>query len=254
MTKSGGKRHLKRFVVSKHIPIHKKAFKYTVRPAPGPHASHDCIPIAILLRDMFNYARNMSEVKRILYERNVTVDGRVKTDRKYPLGFMDVISFPKTKKSFRLVYKPKVGLRTISISEKETSVKLCQIKNKTIIKGDLTQLNLHDGRNILLNKDEVENIKYYTHDTIKISLPDQKIMERYELKIGNYGLVTSGRWMGKHGIIEEISSHGTKKTRTVTLQTSDGEKLVTLYRYIFVVGNDSPSVKIEEQKKVKANE
>jgi small subunit ribosomal protein S4e len=254
MTKGGGKKHLKRFVVSKHVPVHKKAFKYTVRPGPGPHASHDCIPITILLRDMFNYARNMSEVKRILHERNVSVDGRVKTDRKYPLGFMDVISFPKIKKYYRMVYKPKVGLRTIPISEKEISVKLCQIKNKTTIKNGLTQLNLHDGRNILLSEEEVKSTKYYTHDTIKISIPDQKIMERFELKIGNYGLVTSGRWMGKHGIIEEISSHGTKNTRTVTLQTSDGERLVTLYRYIFVVGNDSPSVKIEETKKVKANE
>ncbi|MHA1200067.1 MAG: hypothetical protein ACTSQF_12120 [Candidatus Heimdallarchaeaceae archaeon] len=107
MTKGGGKRHLKRYVVSKHIPIHKKAFTYTVRPAAGPHAADECIPIAILLRDMFRYARNMSEVKRILFERNVVIDGKVKTNRKHPLGFMDVVSLPKMQKHYRMVYSLK---------------------------------------------------------------------------------------------------------------------------------------------------
>jgi small subunit ribosomal protein S4e len=167
---------------------------------------------------------------------------------------MDVLSFPKINEHYRLIYLPKVGLRTIPIAEKEMNVKLCQIKNKTTIKGGLTQINLHDGRNIVLNPDDSKTQSYYTHDTLKISIPDQKILESYELKIGNYGFVTSGRWMGKHGTIEEISSHGTKKTRTVTLTTSDGERLVTLYRYIFVVGAESPSVTIESKKKVKANE
>jgi small subunit ribosomal protein S4e len=196
----------------------------------------------------------MSEIKRILYERNVVIDGRIKTNRKHPLGFMDVISFPKINQHYRMIYQPKVGLRTVPITEKEVNVKLCQIKNKTTLKGGLTQINLHDGRNIVLSSEESKSQSYYTHDTLKISIPEQEILESYELKIGNYGFVTSGRWMGKHGTIEEISSHGTKKTRTVTLTTPDGEKLVTLYRYIFVIGADSPSVTIESIKKVKANE
>lgn len=248
MTKGGGKRHLKRYVVSKHIAISKKTDTYTVRPSPGPHAAYDCIPVAILLRDMFQFARNMSEVKRILYERNVVVDGRVKTNRKYPLGFMDVLSLPKMQKHYRMIYTIKKGLRAIPIDENETTEKLCQIKNKTTIKDGLIQLNLHDGRNIVLSKEEDNNSTYATHDTIKISLPEQKILEKFELKVGTYGFVTSGRWMGRHGAIEEISAHGTKKTKTVTLSTPDGEKIVTLYRYIFVVGDQSPSVTIEGKK------
>ena len=95
MTKGGGKKHLKRYVVSKHIPIHKKAFTYTVKPYPGPHAAHDCIPVTILLRDMFRFARNTSEVKKILFERNVVVDGRVEvavySSKKKRLLFKQII-------------------------------------------------------------------------------------------------------------------------------------------------------------------
>ncbi|MHA1686351.1 MAG: 30S ribosomal protein S4e [Candidatus Heimdallarchaeaceae archaeon] len=247
MTKAGGSKHLKRFVVSKHIPIHKKEYKFTVRPSPGPHAANDCIPIAILLRDLFGFARNMSEVKRILHERNVVVDGKVRRDRKYPAGFMDTISFPKINKHYRMIYLPQKGLRPIPIDEEESKVKLCQIRNKTTLKGGKIQLNLHDGRNIVLDEEEVNASRYSTFDTIKITLPDQKILEKYELALGHYGLITSGRWMGMHGIIEHISEHGTLKTKTATLRLPSGEKIETLYRYIFVVGKEEPSITIISQ-------
>lgn len=246
MTKAGGKKHLKRFVVSKHVPIRKKEFTFTVRPSPGPHAADNCIPLAIILRDVFGFARNMSEVKRILHERNVVIDGRVRRDRKYPAGFMDTISFPKINKHYRMLYLPKKGLRPIPISEEEAKVKLCQIRNKTTLKGGIIQLNLHDGRNVLINPKEDSN-RYSTFDTIKISLPDQTILEKYDLTIGNYGLITSGRWMGMHGVIEDISEHGTLKSKTATIRLPSGEKIETLYRYIFVVGKEEPSITITPQ-------
>jgi len=247
MTRSGGGHHLKRLAISKHIPVFKKAFKYTVRPSPGPHAASECIPLAIILRDMFGYARNMSEVKRIINERITVVDGRIRRNRKYPVGFMDVISFPKINEHYRMVYLPGKGLRTITITEDEAKIKLCQIKNKSTIKGGLTQLNLHDGRNIILTPEEQAARNYSTYDTIKITLPSQKILENFELKTGNYGIVTSGRWMGRHGIIEDISTHQTKNVRTVTIKSSSGDLIVTLFRYIFVVGNKDPSISMFEK-------
>ena len=146
-----------------------------------------------------------------------------------------------------MVYLPGKGLRTITITEDEAKVKLCQIKNKSTIKGGLTQLNLHDGRNIILTPEEQATRNYSTYDTIKITLPSQKILENFELKIGNYGIVTSGRWMGRHGIIEDISTHQTKNVRTVTIKSSSGDLIVTLFRYIFVVGNNDPSISMFEK-------
>jgi len=210
-------------------------------PDPGPHAADECIPVAILLRDMFKFARNMTEVKRIIFERNVVIDGRVRLNRKYPVGFMDSISFPKINQHYRMVYQPKVGLRAISIDEDAAKVKLCQIKNKTTLKGGITQINLHDGRNIVLSREDMNTSAVYsTHDTVKISIPDQKIIDKFDLKLGNYGLITSGRGMGKYGVIEDISTHGNAKTRTATIRTNSGEIIQTLFRYIFVIGRDEP--------------
>jgi hypothetical protein len=37
-------------------------------------------------------------------QRHIQVDGKVRTDKTYPAGFMDVVSIPKTNENFRLLY------------------------------------------------------------------------------------------------------------------------------------------------------
>ncbi len=243
MTKSGGGNHLKRLVAPKHSPIQRKENKFTVKPSPGPHPSKECIPLTIVVRDILNYAKNTKEVKKIIQEKSVLVDGRARNNKKHPVGFMDSLSFPKIDKYYRMVYQNK-GLRTVSISKEEAQYKLCQIKNKTTLKKGLTQINLHDGRNIIVSENGKEQSQYKTYDTVKISLPNQEILEQFESKIGNYALITSGRWMGTHGLIEDISDHGTLKTKTVTLRTPNNDVIETLFKYIFIIGKDSPDVSL----------
>ena len=47
------------------------------------------------------YALTGKEVKMILMQRLVRVDGKVRTDTTYPAGFMDVIELEKTNEHFR---------------------------------------------------------------------------------------------------------------------------------------------------------
>ena len=47
------------------------------------------------------YALTGKEVKMILMQRLVKVDGKVRTDATYPAGFMDVIELEKTGEFFR---------------------------------------------------------------------------------------------------------------------------------------------------------
>jgi ribosomal protein S4E len=42
------------------------------------------------------YALTGKEVVSILMNRLVKIDGKVRTDKTYPVGFMDVIDIPKT--------------------------------------------------------------------------------------------------------------------------------------------------------------
>lgn len=53
------------------------------------------------------YALTGAEVKSILMQRLVKVDGKVRTDSTYPAGYMDVVDIDKTDEHFRLVYDAK---------------------------------------------------------------------------------------------------------------------------------------------------
>ncbi len=58
------------------------------RPSPGPHKLRECLPLVVLLRNRLKYALTGDEVKRIVKQRLIKVDGKVRTDPTFPAGFM----------------------------------------------------------------------------------------------------------------------------------------------------------------------
>ena len=60
------------------------------------------------------------------------------------------------------------------LSAEEAAWKICRIEGKTTIKGGKTQLNLHDGRNIIVEDAQA----YSTGDSLKLGLPEQNVLEK----------------------------------------------------------------------------
>ena len=58
------------------------------RPSAGPHKLRECIPLIVFLRNRLKYALTGDEVKRIVNQRLIKIDGQVRTDPTYPAGFM----------------------------------------------------------------------------------------------------------------------------------------------------------------------
>jgi small subunit ribosomal protein S4e len=58
------------------------------KPSAGPHKTRECMPLIVFLRNRLKYALTGNEVKYIVKQRLVKVDGRVRTDVTYPAGFM----------------------------------------------------------------------------------------------------------------------------------------------------------------------
>merc|ERR1712183_127839 len=96
----GPKKHLKRLNAPKHWMLDKLSGVWAPRPSTGPHKLRECMPLAILLRNRLKYALTYQEVKMIVMQRLIKVDGKVRTDMTYPAGNMDVISIDKTKEHF----------------------------------------------------------------------------------------------------------------------------------------------------------
>ena len=107
------------------------------------------MPVRVVIRDVLGYAKSAREVRHILHNNLVSMDGRVCKDSRRGVGFMDVLTLGE--ENYRCIIDRKGRLRYRPISKKEAETKVCRINGKTTIKGGMTQLNLHDGRNILVD-------------------------------------------------------------------------------------------------------
>lgn len=225
------KRHLKRLAIPKSWAVKKRGIVFITKPNPGPHPLKLCLSLGVVIRDMLGIAKNLKEVKKILHDNEVLVDGIRRKELKFPVGIMDVIEFRKSNECFRVVLD-KGKLRLIPIDKKESGFKPCKIIGKNKVNGKI-QLNLYDGKNILIEKDE-----YKVGDCVVIGLPKQEIKEHIKLEKGCVICLIGGKHMGDIGKIEGIISN------KITYKGKSGEIVETLKKYVFVVGKDKPAVSL----------
>jgi small subunit ribosomal protein S4e len=231
-------KHLKRLAAPRALKIERKERKWTIRPSCGPHPVDRSIPLGIIVRDYLKLCDKASEAKKIVGKGEILIDGTPRKDIKFPCGLMDVISIPKLKKHYRVSIDKRGKLTLVPISENEAKWKFCRIENKTTLKGKKTQLNLHDGRNILVDKDT-----YKTNDTLKISIPDQKILDVFPFKEGTTSMIIGGTHIGEIATIDKIEITRSSMPNIVHLKNKD-EKFQTIKNYVFPIGKDKPELTI----------
>ncbi len=229
------KSHLKRLAIPKSWKIKRRGLIFIMRPNPGAHSIKLSLSLNSIIRDLLGIAKNSKEVKKILHDTEVLIDGIRRKEQKFPVGLMDVIEFKKINEYYRVVLE-KGKLRIMAIDKKESTIKPCRITGKSKVKKK-TQLNLYDGKNILVEKDE-----YKVGDTVVIGLPKQDIKENIKLEKGCSIYLIGGKHVGGIGKIEDII------TNKITYKNEKGEMIETLKKYVFVVGKDKPVVSLESKK------
>lgn len=123
---------------------------FAPRPSSGPHKLRESLPIVIFIRNRLKYALTYDEAKKIVMQRHIRVDGKVRTDLTFPAGFMgpylqtliycismqplsqqltyayipcvDVINIKKTGEYFRLIYDVKGRFAVHRITKEEGAV------------------------------------------------------------------------------------------------------------------------------------
>ncbi|MBU0898838.1 MAG: 30S ribosomal protein S4e [Nanoarchaeota archaeon] len=224
--------HMKRYSMPKDWPLSVKGKVWVGKPMPGPHTERKCITLSIVVRDVLKYTENMKETKKLLSEGKVLVDKKPKKEVNFPLGLMDIIEIPDIKDYFRMNIN-KNGLFLEKIKPENADKKLCRIENKTIIKKGKCQLNLHDGRNLL-----VDNAKIYnTGDSIVIQLPDQKIVKHIKLDKNATSMIIDGRNRGLSGKIKDIIERKTLQEKSRIILDIKGKEVETLKKYVMVIGD-----------------
>jgi small subunit ribosomal protein S4e len=199
-----------------------------IRHSPGPHPKKNSIPLAVLVRDVLRLAPTLREVRQILNGRMLLVDGKVRVDEKFPVGLMDVISFPKAEKYFRIMVDSKARLVPVEIKKDAASMKILRVVGKNTIRGGKLNYALHDGRN-LLGDNHVR-----VGDSIVVSLPEAKLKTHLKRDKGSKCLIMEGKHAGSVVKLKEIIERKGGKPNEA-LVSGKSEEFITVAKYLFVV-------------------
>ncbi len=229
--------HMKRLAAPRSWPIKRKVNVFAAKQRPGSHSIETSVPAVFLLRDMIKICDTSREAKRIVANRDLIVDGKPVRSVKAPVGLMDAIAIPAMDLYYRMVLTDKGKLTAVPVSKDEAGWKLCRIENKTKVKGGKIQLNLHDGRNVILDKND-----YKTGDVLKISVPSQDIIEAYPLDKDAAVLVAAGQHAGQTETVSEYIITADSSENIVRFV--DGSE--TVKSNVFVIGKGAPAIKLPE--------
>jgi small subunit ribosomal protein S4e len=223
-------KHLKRLFAPKDWMLSKLTGVFAPKPTAGPHKLRECLPLGVILRNRLKYALNARENRMILRQGLVNVDGRKRADPKFPTGFMDVVTIPKTGDAFRIMYDSKGRFELVKVGAAEATTKLCRVNNVYTTTGRIPMLTTHDGRRI-----RYPDPKIARGDTIAVNTQTGKITEIFKARPGKVAMITGGSNRGLIGEIVSLERHP-GSFDIARLKDQAGNELATRNENVFVLG------------------
>merc|ERR1711963_686547 len=169
---------------------------FTIKSRSGPHKQSASLPVTLFIRNRLKYALSAKEVQTILKQRLVGIDGKTRTDPKFPTGFMDVIQIEKTGEYFRIIYDVKGRFTVHRITAKEAMYKPCKVRETKTGPNGVPYLYTSDGRTIRYPDPIIK-----VHDSIQVDIATGKILDTIKFDSGNLCMITGGRNTGRVGTI-----------------------------------------------------
>ena len=236
-------RHQKRLSVPNSWPVERKEQTYTVKAGAGPHGE-DGVPVLIVLRDVLGYVDSKKEARYALEQDSVLVNGKALSDEQRPIGMFDILAFTEREEFYRVFPGEGGRLALTPIEEAAADSKLAKIIDKRQVPGGDTQLNLHDGRNLLIDDSEA----YSPGDSIVIDYDDE-VIARFELEEGALVTAVRGQHAGEIGELEEyVVTPGSSDNSVRVAQDGEGNAagFETIADYVVVIDENFTGGRSEE--------
>merc|ERR1712039_1086474 len=167
------------------------------------------------------YAITMKEGETIMKQRLIKIDGKTRTDPKFPTGFMDVVQIDKTGENFRIIYDVKGRFTVHRITASEAAYKLCRVR--AVSTGPKGVPDLHTN----------------------------KVQDIITFEVGNLCMVTGGANAGRVGTMISREKHP-GSFDIVHIKDSQGHVFATRLNYVFVIGKgNKPFISLPKGKGVK---
>jgi len=222
--------HQKRMATAKRMPLGRKATKYLVCQSPGTHKKEESVSLVVALRDILQIVKTSRETKKILSTGDVLVNADTVKDHRFPIGFLDEISFPALKESYLVIYN-QLGKFEFK-KQTKAAQRPSRIIGKTMLSKGRTQLNLFAGKNIILDKDA----GYKVGDSVV--LDKNKVTSHFKLEKGAKVFLTAGKHMGHNAVVDEILDRVNLSTVQKIIVKIGKESIETAKEYAYVVGGD----------------
>ncbi|MBU0761151.1 MAG: hypothetical protein KJ600_04370 [Nanoarchaeota archaeon] len=179
--------------LTKKIPIERKGTRYIARSLVDLENS---VPVVVAVRNMLNLATTAKEVREMIKQKLLKLNGKEIKDYRDSIRLFNVF---EAGESYVLTFTANGKFTFEKTKDKE---RICKVIDKKILKGNKTQLNLHDGSNVLS-----EDRKINTQDTVYLDFSG-KITKHVPLEKTKNCFIIAGKYIGNKGKI--ISVEGSK--------------------------------------------
>lgn len=227
----------KRLMLPRTVKVPRKQFFWGPSVRAGKHPRNESVPLLTVLRDYLHLGDREREITRILTAGHVKVDGRLVKDRRFAVGFMDLISIDTIDENYRIIFSTKGRLSVGKENKDLAGMKLLKVRGKSILKGKKIQLSFHDGTTIITKNADIK-----PGDVVKFDLKDRKILSVYPIGKGSKVYLTGGSHIGNVATVSEVEVKSSSRANMVKLEEGFG----TLADYAFVIGSSKESYEIPE--------
>ena len=242
----GPKKHLKRLAAPSSWMLGKLGGVFTLKPSSGPHKQGESLPVGLFLRNRLKYALSMKEVETIMKQRLIKIDGKTRTDPKFPTGFMDVVQIEKTGENFRIIYDVKGRFTVHRITASEAAYKLCKVRAVSTGPKGVPYIHTSDGRTIRYPDPNAK-----VHDSVQLDLATNKVQDIIKFEVGNLCMVTGGANAGRVGTMVSREKHP-GSFDIIHIKDSQGHVFATRLGYVFSIGKgNKPFISLPKGKGIK---
>lgn len=183
--------HQTRSEVIKQLPLTRKGTKYVARASRN---SSNSVPLLIAVRDMLKLANTRKEVKGMIHNKKLKVNGKPAKNLTDPICLFSRI---EADKNYLLTMLPTGRFSFVETKEHDRKLK---IVGKVMVKGKKLQYALHDGTSIVSDK------QFSVGDTL-ILTNDNKVSKHLSIDKGKEIFAFSGSYMGREGKVSDVSGN-----------------------------------------------
>lgn len=183
--------HQTRSEVIKQLPLTRKGTKYVARASRN---SSNSVPLLIAVRDMLKLANTSKEVKGMIHNKKLKVNGKPAKNLTDPICLFSRI---EADKNYLLTMLPTGRFSFVETKEHDRKLK---IVGKVMVKGKKLQYALHDGTSIVSDK------QFSVGDTL-ILTNDNKVSKHLSIDKGKEIFAFSGSYMGREGKVSDVSGN-----------------------------------------------